>query len=155
MGVVLVRVVVVSGVIKRIHWMGSFDKVFSGSLLAIATALAIAAALAVAALLLLLLLLALAVALAVAAAATTGTSDRTMCSRSSILHYGLHVSNLPRDFNLNRTDLPTFRTRLILGQPFLDRCSLEYVTAACHRGCDRLDRCQCDRTCLAFGFGTF
>ena len=118
----------VSGIIKRIHWMGSFDKVFwfflviPGYLLAVATALAIAAALAVAALLLLLLLLALAVAAAaVAAAAATGTSERhTICSRT-ILHYGLHVSNLLRDFNslwrgnLNRTDLPTFRTSLILG----------------------------------------
>ena len=111
----------VSGVIKRIHWMGSFDKVFSGSfyLLAVATALAIAAALAVAALLLLLLALAVAAA-AVAAPAATGTSERhTICSRS--LHHGLHVSNLLRDFNslwrgnLNRTDLPTFRTSLILG----------------------------------------
>lgn len=93
----------------------------SGSfyLLAVATALAIAAALAVALLLLLLLALLLALAVALAVALTAGTSH-LQCSGCCYWSCA-HVSNLPRDFNspwrgnLNRTDLPTFRTSFILG----------------------------------------
>ena len=102
MGVVLVRVVVVSGILSNesIGWVHLIRCSWFFYLLAVAAALAIAAALAVALLLLLLLLLALAVA-AVAAAAAAAASILTR--HTGLGYYCIdHVSNLPRDFNSPR-----------------------------------------------------